>query len=92
MSEAWLLCYVWRDIESQDYVPVRFGEARRTLFQGYPVECSNAEPASTGAGRATEGLVVQVFATNRGGEQRVLFTYRIQNDVDYINNCAQAIV
>lgn len=88
MSESWLRCYVWSDIEAQDYLPDRFGTVRQTTFQGYPVECWSVEGASA---RATEALVVELYAFSRGHDQYVRFTYRIQLDGDYINNCAQEL-
>jgi hypothetical protein len=85
MSEAWLMCYVWQDMEGQDFIPERFGDVRETVFDGYPVECWNAElgPGADG----TPGLVVPIYVHNRTWEQYILFTYRIQLDGDYINNC-----
>jgi hypothetical protein len=92
MPDSWLLCYVWRGVEFLDYHPDRFGEVRRTAFEGYPVECWNAEVAGSLPDRVTEGLIAEVFAFNRGYEQYVRFTYRIHLDGDYINNCAQEIL
>jgi hypothetical protein len=89
MPEAWLLCYIWRDVEGQDYRPHQFGKARYALFREYPVECWSEEVPSGTTGRVTEGMIVETYAYNRGGEQYVRFTYRIQLDGDYINNCAQ---
>jgi hypothetical protein len=92
MQDSWLLCYAWRDIEAQDYLPDRFGEVYRAWFQGYPVECQNRELTGPGGGQTTEGLVIPIYAFNRGRDQRILFTYRIQRDGDYINNCGQDLL
>lgn len=87
MPDAWLLCYIWHDIEGQDYKPQWIGEAGHLWFEGYPVECWNA--ISDGWG--TEGIQAEVFATGDEGRQTVRFVYRIQLDGDYINNCAQEL-
>jgi hypothetical protein len=52
----------------------------------------NEEVSSGTPGLVTEGMVVEIYAYNRGGEQYVRFTYRIQLDGDYINNCTQQIL
>lgn len=90
MPEEWLLCYIWHDIEGQDYDPQHFGDIQHVEFQGYPVECWNS--LSTGAGMSTEGVQAEVYATGDEGRQSVRFVYRIQLDGDYINNCAQELL
>ncbi len=92
MSYSWLMCYIKQDFEGQDYRFKGWGEIRLTSFQGYPVECWTAEAAPGWNGRRTDGIVAQVYGTNRDGAQFVRFTYRIQLDGDYINNCQQEIL
>ena len=92
MSYSWLMCYIKQDFEGQDFRFGSWGEVRRAFFRGYPVECWNEEADSASGGRVTNGIIAQVIGTNRGGEQLVRFTYRIQLDGDYINNCAQEIL
>ena len=87
MPDPWLLCYIWHDIQGQDYQPRYFGDLQRVTFEGYPVECWNR----FSGGRGTEGIQVEVFATGDEGRQTVRFVYRIQLDGDYINNCAQEL-
>ncbi|HYU17213.1 MAG TPA: hypothetical protein VEQ11_00795 [Chloroflexota bacterium] len=91
MSDSWLLCYVKRDFEGQDFHFSSWGDVRHTAFRGYPVECWNAEDPSW-PGRRTDGIVAQLYGVNRDGTQYVRFTYRIQVDGDYINNCRQEIL
>lgn len=88
MAEEWLRCYVWHDIEGQDYKPRELSEVQKLFFQGYPVECVN--PVSEEGG--TEGLIVVIIASGDEGRQTVRFTYRIQMDGDYINNCGQELI
>jgi hypothetical protein len=87
MSDEWLLCYVWHDIQGQDYAPQRFGDVSHVTFAGYPVECGNAISDGTG----TPGIQAEIFATGDQGRQLVRFVYRIQLDGDYINNCVQEL-
>jgi len=87
MPDEWLLCYIWHDIEGQDYQPQYFGDVQHYIFEGYPVECWNG--ITDGGG--TEGIQGELFATGDEGRQTVKFTYRIQLDGDYINNCAQEL-
>ena len=87
MPDKWLLCYIWHDIEGQDYAPKYFGEVLRANFESYPVECWNGIADGTG----TDGLQAEVFATGDEGRQLVRFVYRIQLDGDYINSCAQEL-
>jgi hypothetical protein len=86
MPESWLRCYVWQDIQGQDYMPEAFESVERTSFLGYPVECWNA------FGLGTEGLLLRILARGDQGRQHVRFTYRIQMDGDYINNCVQELI
>ena len=90
MPDEWLLCYIWHDIEGQDYDPQHFGNIQLVRFQGYPVECWNS--ISNGAGPSTEGIEAEVYAAGDEGRQNVRFVYRIQLDGDYINNCAQELL
>lgn len=92
MSDSWLMCYIKRDFEGQDFRFGHWGDARYTSFEGYPVECWTAVAGPNWTGRRTDGIVAQVYGRNRGGEQFVRFTYRIQLDGDYINNCRQEIL
>src|SRR5215218_3483660 len=39
MKDSWLMCYIKQDFEGQTYFFDRWGEARKTAFRGYPVEC-----------------------------------------------------
>jgi hypothetical protein len=87
MLNPWLLCYIWHDIQGQDYQPRYFGDLQRVTFEGYPVECWNRVSDD----RGTEGIQAEVFATGDEGRQTVRFVYRIQLDGDYINNCAQEL-
>ena len=43
-------------------------------------------------GKQTSGIVAQVYGWNLDRTQYVRFTYRIQDDGDYINNCHQDIL
>jgi hypothetical protein len=86
MPESWLRCYVWQDLIGQDYAPEAFESVDHVYFRGYPVECWNA------LGSTTEGLILRLLAWGDQGRQHVRFTYRIQMDGDYINNCAQEII
>jgi hypothetical protein len=43
-------------------------------------------------GQQTSGIVAQVYGWNLDRTQYVRFTYRIQDDGDYINNCNQQIL
>jgi hypothetical protein len=92
MSDTWLLCYIRHDLQGQDYRFTGWGDMRSTGFRGYPVECWNVEVNPSLPGLVTPGLVVQVLGLNRDGTQSVRFTYRIQLDGDYINNCRQEIL
>jgi hypothetical protein len=87
MQDEWLLCYIWHDIQGQDYVPQRLGEVSRVNFEGYPVQCGN----NITDGSGTPGIQAEIFATGDEGRQLVRFVYRIQLDGDYINNCAQEL-
>jgi hypothetical protein len=92
MSDSWLMCYVKRDFEGQTFFFSRWGERYRTGFQGYPVECVNPEIDPASGGQQTSGIVAQVYGWNLDRTQYVRFTYRIQDDGDYINNCNQQIL
>ena len=92
MSESWLMCYIKQDFEGQTFFFERWGEAYRAAFRGYPVECWNEEVDPATGGRLTEGIVAQVYGWNLDRTQYVRFTYRIQLDGDYINNCQQEIL
>jgi hypothetical protein len=87
MPYEWLLCYIWHDIQGQDYAPQWFGDVAETTFEGYPVECWN----NFTDGWGTSGIEVEIYATGDEGRQLVRFVYRIQSDGDYINNCAQEL-
>jgi hypothetical protein len=87
MPDEWLLCYMWHDIQGQDYAPQRFGDVYQVAFAGYPVGCGNE--ITGGAG--TPGIQAEIFATGDEGRQIVRFVYRMQLDGDYINNCAQEL-
>lgn len=92
MSDSWLMCYIKRDFEGQTFSFARWGERYRTGFQGYPVECVNPEIDPVLSGQQTPGIVAQVYGWNLDHTQYVRFTYRIQLDGDYINNCNQEIL
>jgi hypothetical protein len=92
MSDSWLMCYLKRDLEGQTFFFDRWGETRKTAFRGYPVECWNAEADPGAGGRHTDGIVAQIYGWNLDHTQYVRFTYRIQLDGDYINNCQQEIL
>jgi hypothetical protein len=92
MSDSWLMCYLKRDFEGQTFFFDRWGDARKTSFRGYPVECWNAEADPGAGGRRTDGIVAEVYGWNLDHTQYVRFTYRIQMDGDYINNCHQEIL
>lgn len=87
MPGSWLLCYIWQDIEAQDYRPDRFGEVRQVRFEGYPGECGSGISEDGD----TEGLEAEIFAFGDNGLQYVRFVYRMQLDGDYIHNCAQEL-
>ena len=91
MSDSWLMCYIKRDFEGQTFSFERWGERYRAAFRGYPVECWNQEIDPALGGRQTLGIVAQVYGWNLDHTQFVRFTYRIQQDGDYINNCSQEI-
>jgi len=55
------------------------------------VVCCGIGAAALG-GRQTLGIVAQVYGWNLDHTQFVRFTYRIQQDGDYINNCSQEIL
>jgi hypothetical protein len=92
MSDSWLMCYIKRDFQGQDFHFGHWGKAGHTSFEGYPVECWTSEAGPGWTGRRTSGIIAQVYGRNRGGEQLVRFTYQIQLDGDYINNCRQEIL
>jgi len=92
MRGSWLLCYMKQDLEGQTFSFDRWGEVRETSFRGYPVECWTQEADAGWAGRRTPGIVAQMFGWNLDHTQYVRFTYRIQLDGDYINNCQQEIL
>ena len=92
MSDSWLMCYIKQDFEGQTYSFDHWGEARKTSFQGYPVECWVHEADPDWRGRSTDGIVAQAYGWNLDHTQYVRFTYRIQLDGDYINNCGQEIL
>jgi hypothetical protein len=92
MNDSWLLCYMKRDLEGQTFSFDHWGDVRKTAFRGYPVECWNAETDSGAAGRRTDGIVAEMYGWNLDHTQYVRFTYRIQLDGDYINNCQQEIL
>jgi hypothetical protein len=92
MSDSWLLCYIKQDFEGQTYTFDRWGETRKTSFRGYPVECWTQEADAGWQGRRTDGIVAEAYGWNLDHTQYVRFTYRIQLDGDYINNCHQEIV
>ena len=92
MSDSWLMCYIKRDFEGQTFSFERWGERYRAAFRGYPVECWNQEIDPALGGRQTLGIVAQVYGWNLDHTQFVRFTYRIQQDGDYINNCSQEIL
>lgn len=92
MSDSWLMCYVKQDFEGQTFFFDRWGEIRRASFQGYPEECWTPEADADWTGRRTEGIIAQVYGWNLDRTQYVRFTYRIQLDGDYINNCQQEIL
>jgi hypothetical protein len=92
MSSSWLMCYIKRDFEGQTYHFRQWGAIRQATFQGYPVECGTPEADAAWGGRRTDGIIAEVEGTSQGGEQSLRFTYRIQLDGDYINNCRQQIL
>ncbi|MCC7368093.1 MAG: hypothetical protein IT306_06715 [Chloroflexi bacterium] len=92
MSDSWLMCYIQRDFEGQTFSFAHWGEAYKAMFRGYPVECWNQEVDPATGGRQTEGIVAQIYGWNLDHTQYVRFTYRIQLDGDYINNCKQEIL
>jgi hypothetical protein len=92
MSDSWLMCYIRQDFEGQTFSFDHWGEVRKTAFRGYPVECWTAEAGPGEQGRQTDGIVAQTYGWNLDHTQYVRFTYRIQLDGDYINNCAQEIL
>lgn len=92
MSESWLMCYIKRDFEGQTFFFDRWGDVRVTSFAGYPVECWTPEADPSWAGRRTDGIVAETYGWNLDRTQYVRFTYRIQLDGDYINNCHQEIL
>jgi hypothetical protein len=92
MSDSWLMCYIKRDFEGQTFSFERWGESYHAAFRGYPVECWNQEIDPALGGRQTPGIVAQIFGWNLDHTQFVRFTYRIQLDGDYINNCQQEIL
>lgn len=92
MSDSWLMCYMKQDFEQQTYFFDRWGEARKTSFRGYPVECWTREADPGWTGRGTEGIIAELYGWNLDRTQYVRFTYRIQLDGDYINNCHQEIL
>lgn len=92
MSDSWLMCYIQRDFEGQTFSFERWGEAYKAAFRGYPVECWNQEADPAVGGRLTDGIVAQIYGWNLDHTQFVRFTYRIQLDGDYINNCRQEIL
>lgn len=92
MKDSWLMCYIQRDFEGQTYFFDRWGEARKTAFRGYPVECWTREADPGWPGRRTEGIVAEAYGWNLDRTQYVRFSYRIQLDGDYINNCGQEIL
>lgn len=92
MSDSWLMCYIQRDFEGQTFSFDRWGEAYKAAFRGYPVECWNQEVDPAIGGRLTDGIVAQIYGWNLDHTQYVRFTYRIQLDGDYINNCRQEIL
>jgi hypothetical protein len=92
MSDSWLMCYIQQDFEGQTFFFERWGEAYKAAFRGYPVECWNEEIDPAVGGRMTDGIVAQVYGWNLDRTQYVRFTYRIQLDGDYINNCDQEIL
>jgi hypothetical protein len=92
MKDSWLMCYIKQDFEGQTYFFDRRGEARKTAFRGYPVECWTREADPGWQGRRTEGIVAEAYGWNLDRTQYVRFSYRIQLDGDYINNCGQEIM
>jgi hypothetical protein len=92
MSDSWLMCYIKRDFEGQTFSFERWGESYHAAFRGYPVECWNEEIDPALGGRQTPGIVAQIYGWNLDHTQFVRFTYRIQLDGDYINNCQQEIL
>jgi hypothetical protein len=92
MKDSWLMCYMKQDIEGQTFSFDRWGEVRKASFRGYPVECWTPEGEPAAGGRQTNGIVAQLFGWNLDHTQYVRFTYRIQLDGDYINNCQQEIL
>ena len=92
MNDSWLMCYLKQDIEGQTFSFDHWGEVRKTSFRGYPVECWNAEADPAAGGKQTNGIVAQLYGWNLDHTQYVRFTYRIQLDGDYINNCQQEIL
>ena len=92
MSDSWLMCYVKQDLEGQTYFFDGWGEIRRASFRGYPDECWTPEADAGWSGRRTDGTIAQVYGWNLDRTQYVRFTYRIQLDGDYINNCHQEIL
>lgn len=92
MSDSWLMCYMRRDFEGQTFFFERWGEIRKTQFEGYPVECWTPEAGPDWTGRRTDIIVAEVSGLNLDRTQLVRFTYRIQLDGDYINNCRQEIL
>ena len=92
MSDSWLMCYIQRDFEGQTFSFERWGEAYKAAFRGYPVECWNQEIDPAVGGRLTDGIVAKIYGWNLDHTQYVRFTYRIQLDGDYINNCGQEIL
>jgi hypothetical protein len=92
MSDSWLMCYIVQDFEGQTFSFERWGDAYKAAFRGYPVECVNPEIDPAAGDRQTHGIVAQVFGWNLDHTQYVRFTYRIQLDGDYINNCRQEIL
>jgi hypothetical protein len=92
MSDSWLMCYIKRGFEGQTFSFERWGESYHAAFRGYPVECWNQEIDPALGGRQTMGIVAQIFGWNLDHTQFVRFTYRIQLDGDYINNCEQEIL
>ena len=91
MSDSWLMCYIKRDFEGQTFFFDRWGEIRRASFQGYPEECWTPEADASWTGRRTDGIIAQVYGWNLDRTQYVRFTYRIQLDGDYINNCQEIL-
>jgi hypothetical protein len=92
MNDSWLMCYIQQDFEGQTFFFERWGEAYKAAFRGYPVECWSEEIDPAVGGRLTDGIVAKVYGWNLDRTQYVRFTYRIQLDGDYINNCGQEIL